>query len=90
MSIVRNFVHPIYRLGLAVLDLEDPRKVLFRSSESVFGPEADYETAGLVPNVVYTCGAVCRGDDLWMYYGAADTSACLAIAKTDDVSAKLE
>ncbi|MCL5104622.1 MAG: glycosidase [Armatimonadetes bacterium] len=76
---------PVYRLGVAVIDLEDPRKVLARASDWVFGPEADHENQGLVPGVVFTCGAVCRGDELWMYYGAADTFVGLAVAKTADL-----
>jgi predicted GH43/DUF377 family glycosyl hydrolase len=73
--------HPIYRLGLALLDLENPRKVIARSSDWCFGPQAEFETHGLVPNIVYTCGAIPRGDELWMYYGAADTVVGLAITK---------
>ncbi len=77
--------HPVYRLGLALLDLENPKKVLARASQWVFAPEADYEQRGLVPNVVYTCGAIRRGDELWMYYGAADTVVGLAVAKVADL-----
>ena len=80
-------VRPVYRLGLALLDLQDPRKVLARASEWVFAAEADYELRGLVPNVVYTCGALCRGDEVWMYYGAADTVVALAIARVSDLLA---
>jgi predicted GH43/DUF377 family glycosyl hydrolase len=76
---------PVYRLGLALLDLDDPRKVLARTSEWVFAPEASYEQNGLVPGVVFTCGAICRGDELWMYYGAADTAIGLATAKMSDL-----
>ncbi|MBI3945428.1 MAG: glycosidase [Armatimonadetes bacterium] len=79
--------HPVYRLGLALLDANDPRKVLARASEWVFAPETEYEQRGLVPNVVFTCGAVCRGDEVWMYYGAADTAIGLAVAKTADLLA---
>jgi predicted GH43/DUF377 family glycosyl hydrolase len=79
--------HPVYRLGVALLDLENPRKVLARASEWVFAPEADYEQRGLVPSVVYTCGSITRGDETWMYYGAADTVVGLAVAKTQDLLA---
>jgi predicted GH43/DUF377 family glycosyl hydrolase len=71
---------PVYRLGTALLDCDDPRKVLARASEWIFAPETQYEQRGLVPNVVYTCGALLRGDELWMYYGAADTVIGLAMA----------
>jgi beta-1,4-mannooligosaccharide/beta-1,4-mannosyl-N-acetylglucosamine phosphorylase len=78
-------MRPIYRLGLALLDLDNPRKVLARASEWVFAPETNYELRGLVPGVVYTCGAFSRNNEVWMYYGAADTVICLAIAKTQDL-----
>jgi predicted GH43/DUF377 family glycosyl hydrolase len=77
----------VYRLGLALLDRNDPRIVLARASDWVFGPEADFEQRGLIPNVVYTCGAVCRDDEVWMYYGAADTVVGLACAKVEDLLA---
>lgn len=76
---------PIYRLGLALLDRENPRSVVARSSDWVFAPETEYEQRGLVPGVVYTCGAIERGGEIWMYYGAADTVVGLAIAKTSDL-----
>lgn len=78
---------PIYRLGLALLDLKDPRKVLARASEWIFAPEARYEQQGLLPNVVYTCGSLVRGDEVWMYYGAADTVIGLATAKLSELLA---
>ncbi len=76
---------PVYRLGLALLDMNDPRKVLARTSDWVFAPEESYEQNGLVPGVVFTCGAICRGDEVWMYYGAADTAIGLATAKMSDL-----
>lgn len=78
---------PVYRLGLALLDRGNPRRVLARASEWCFAPERDYEQRGLVPNVVYTCGALERGDEVWMYYGGADTVIGLAIAKLSDLLA---
>jgi predicted GH43/DUF377 family glycosyl hydrolase len=70
----------IYRLGLALLDLEDPRKVLLRGDEWVFGPLEPYERTGDVADVVFPCGGVLGddGDTLRLYYGAADTAVCLA------------
>jgi predicted GH43/DUF377 family glycosyl hydrolase len=56
--------------------------VLARSSEWVFGPQAPYELAGDVPGVVFPCGWTLAddGDTVHMYYGAADTSICVATA----------
>lgn len=76
---------PVYRLGLALLDKDDPRKTLLRASEWVFAPEMPYERHGQVSNIVFTCGAILRGDEVWMYYGAADTVVGLAIAKLSDL-----
>jgi predicted GH43/DUF377 family glycosyl hydrolase len=71
----------LYRLGLALLDLEDPRVVLRRSSEWVFGPRETYERTGDVADVVFPCGWTQVGDELRIYYGAADTSIALATTR---------
>lgn len=70
----------IYRLGLALLDLEDPRRVLHRGDSWVFGPEESYEWTGDVSGVVFPCGWILEETDgeVRMYYGAADTSIGLA------------
>jgi predicted GH43/DUF377 family glycosyl hydrolase len=72
----------IYRVGLALLDLEQPTRVLARSSEWLFGPQAPYERSGDVDQVVFPCGWTLDGDGdtLRIYYGAADTSVCVATA----------
>jgi beta-1,2-mannobiose phosphorylase / 1,2-beta-oligomannan phosphorylase len=70
----------LYRMGLALLDREDPRRVLQRSSEWVFAPTESYERTGDVPDVVFSCGWTLLGDELRLYYGAADSSVCLATA----------
>ena len=70
----------LYRLGLALLDLEDPTRCLLRSTKWIFGPERDYERLGDVGDVVFPCGCTIGddGDTLNLYYGAADTSIALA------------
>ena len=68
----------IYRLGLALLDVEDPRRLLRRSEEWIFGPMEGYERQGDVDNVVFPCGWIQQGDELRLYYGGADT--CIALA----------
>ena len=72
---------PIYRVGLALLDLEDPRKVIRRLPRWVFGPKEPYESTGFIPGVVFPTGTIIRGDDLHLYYGAADTRIGLATTK---------
>jgi beta-1,4-mannooligosaccharide/beta-1,4-mannosyl-N-acetylglucosamine phosphorylase len=77
----------LYRVGLALLDLEDPRRVLRRGDEWVVGPEADYEINGDIANVVFPCGAVLDepSGELRVYYGAADTCVGLMTAQIEDV-----
>jgi len=71
----------LYRLGLALFDLQTPEKCIKRSQEWFFGPEESYERRGDVDNVVFPCGTtVCDdGDTILIYYGAADTSIGLAV-----------
>ncbi len=80
----------VYRVGVAMLDKDHPHKLIARSPNSIFQADAPYEKAGFLPNVVFPTGLLRRGDELWMYYGAADTCTCLAIAKLEDVLAELE
>ena len=80
----------IYRLGLALLDLEDPTRVLARSDEWVFAPEADYEIAGDVDKVVFPCGWLSQGDAIRLYYGGADKCIALASARLSEVLGWLE
>jgi predicted GH43/DUF377 family glycosyl hydrolase len=75
----------IYRLGLALLDLENPTRVLRRSEEWIFGPKAHYEREGDVDDVVFPCGWVQKNDMVYMYYGAADSCIALATAKLNDL-----
>jgi len=77
----------IYRVGLALLDLEEPTRVVRRLPSWVLAPTAPYERTGDIPNVVFPCGLVHdeATDELRLYYGAADTSICLASARLSDV-----
>ena len=75
----------LYRLGLALLDLDDPSKVIKRCDEWVFGPNEYYERVGDVPDVTFPCGIVLKGDQLIMYYGAADTTLAIATASIHEV-----
>lgn len=70
----------LYRLGLALLDLEDPRRVLRRSDDWVFAPETPYERQGDVDQVVFPCGWILDRPTgtIRVYYGGADS--CIALA----------
>jgi beta-1,4-mannooligosaccharide/beta-1,4-mannosyl-N-acetylglucosamine phosphorylase len=74
-------------MGVALLDLDEPWKVRYRGKGHIFGPEAPYETAGFVPNVVFPCSVLrCSSTNrLAIYYGAADTHIALAFAYLDEL-----
>jgi predicted GH43/DUF377 family glycosyl hydrolase len=71
----------IYRLGLALFDLDRPEVCLKRGDSWMFGPEAPYERGGDVKDVVFPCGQTIGddGDTINLYYGAADSSMALAV-----------
>ena len=66
-----------YAIGAVLLDKDDPRKVIARSREPVLTASGD-EREGYVPNVVYTCGAMRHGDNIFLPYGIADSSVAFA------------
>jgi len=74
-----------YRLGAILLDLNDPTKVLYRSQNPILEPEEDYENNGHKWGVIYCCGAVVKGEDLFVYYGGADKFVCVASIKLQDL-----
>ncbi len=82
----------IYRVGLALVDLDEPTRVLGRASQWVFGPQAPYEREGDVPNAIFPCGLVhdATSGEIRLYYGAADTSICLATALIGDLLDAIE
>ncbi len=75
----------VYRIGVALLDLRAPQKVLARAEEPVLEPEEAYEREGQVPNVVFTCGAVERDGRYIVYYGAADTVIAAATVAQEEI-----
>ncbi len=79
----------IYRLGLALLDLENPRRVLKRSSEWLLSPREPYERFGDVGGAVFPCGWTLVDDEIRLYYGAADTCIGLATGRLSELLAWL-
>lgn len=75
----------VYRLGVAMLDLDDPTKVIAWPSEPILEPEEPWERVGDVPNVVFTCGTAEIGDEYFVYYGGADTVIAVATANKRDL-----
>ena len=62
-----------YRLGVMLIDKKNPEKILYRSEGWILEPREKYEREGLIPNVVFSCGAAVIKDTLFVYYGGADT-----------------
>jgi beta-1,4-mannooligosaccharide/beta-1,4-mannosyl-N-acetylglucosamine phosphorylase len=77
----------VYSAGVALLDLDEPWKVIGRAKPYILNPREIYECVGDVPNVVFPCAALCDGDTgrLAVYYGAADTAVGLAFARVDEL-----
>lgn len=82
----------VYSTGAALLDLEQPWKVLHRSSEHILTPEAQYEMVGNVPNVVFPTAAVCDAPTgrIALYCGAADTYTTLTFCNAFELIAWLK
>jgi beta-1,4-mannooligosaccharide/beta-1,4-mannosyl-N-acetylglucosamine phosphorylase len=79
----------VYSFGAALLDLERPWQVLYRSEPYLLAPQAPYERTGDVPNVAFPCAALADAESgrLAIYYGGADTVVCLAFGYVHEVIA---
>lgn len=76
----------VYRLGVALHDLEDPSNVIAVSDNWILQPEDPWEITGYVHNVVFSCAAVPEDDgSVKIYWGGADTVVCAGIAKIDEL-----
>jgi predicted GH43/DUF377 family glycosyl hydrolase len=80
----------VYRLGIIVLDINNPEKILYRSSKPIFEPECDFEKNGVVSNVVFTSGVVEYNNKYMVYYGGADQSIGLAYIEKDKLLTEIE
>ena len=79
-----------YCLGALLLDLEDPSKVIARSEEPIMEPKATYEKTGFFGEVIFTNGHIVKGDEIHMYYGAADEFVALATFSIKEILKTLE
>jgi beta-1,4-mannooligosaccharide/beta-1,4-mannosyl-N-acetylglucosamine phosphorylase len=77
----------VYSMGAALLDLDQPWKVIARAAPYLLSPQMTYECVGDVPNVVFPCAALVDGETgrMAIYYGAADTVVGLAFANVDEI-----
>lgn len=79
-----------YRLGALLLDLEDPTKIISRIDDPILEPVMQYEQEGVVPHVVFPCGAVIKDDKLFVYYGGADKVVGIAYCNIQEFLAKFD
>lgn len=82
----------VYSIGGAILDRDDPSRVLYRSRDFLLTPEEWYEERGFVPNVCFPCAALADGDTgrIAVYYGCADSYVGLAFTTADEVTAYIK
>lgn len=80
----------VYAAGALLLDIDDPSRVLAASPDAFMRPEADFETHGFVNAVVFPTGYALRGDDILLYYGAADTHVGVVRYRLDDLLKSLQ
>ena len=79
-SYIRNYFSEerLFTIEAALLDLKNPLKIIARTKAPLLTPDEYYERIGIVPNVVFPSGAILEKDIIHLYYGAADTTCCLA------------
>ncbi len=80
-SYINNYQNPVKRIftvEAVLLDGKNPKEIIGRSKFPLLVPEKKYELEGMVPDIVFPSGAVVKGKELFIYYGAADNYCCLA------------
>lgn len=77
----------VYSIGAAILAIDNPGKVLYRTRDYLLTPEKNYETVGFVPNVAFPCGCLTDSETgrIAVYYGAADTYTAIAFCQVDEL-----
>lgn len=86
-SYIKNYLKPpaVFGIEAALLDLKNPLKIIGKTNEPLLVPFQEYEIYGRVPNVIFPSGAMIKNKKLYIYYGATDTTCCLAEAHLEDL-----
>lgn len=84
------FEHPdhldrIFGIEAVLLDINDPTKIIGRTKGPILAPEESYELSGYIANVIFPTGTLLEKDRLSIYYGAADTTTCVAYISLKDL-----
>lgn len=90
-SRIRNYnsPNPFFSAEAVLLDLKDPTKIIARTEHPILTPEEYYEKIGLVPNVVFPSGALIKKNELYLYYGAADTTCALVQIEMSSLTSQM-
>jgi predicted GH43/DUF377 family glycosyl hydrolase len=80
---------PIFGVQAALLDLKDPQKIVGEVKRPLITPEEEYEFYGRIPRIVFPSGALIKGAKIHLYYGATDTTSCVAIFKKRELLEQL-
>jgi predicted GH43/DUF377 family glycosyl hydrolase len=90
-SYIQNYFSSkkIFGVEAVLLDLKDPSKVIGRINEPLMVPEKEYELYGDVPNIIFPSGAILEDGKVYIYYGAADTTSCVAIGNLQELLVEL-
>lgn len=77
----------VYSFGAAILDLDNPSRVLYRTRDYILTPELPYEAVGFVPNVAFPCATLQDAETgrIAIYYGAADTYVAVAYTRLEEL-----
>jgi predicted GH43/DUF377 family glycosyl hydrolase len=91
-SYIQNYLSdkPTFSIEAVLLDLKNPRKIVGKTSAPLVVPEEEYEMYGKVPNIVFPSGAFVKGDRIHLYYGAADTTTCVAVGSLSNLLRELQ
>jgi len=75
----------VYYTGAALFDLDNPQRLIGKSEHPILIPETDYERQGFLSNIVFPTGVIVKGDELFIYYGAADTYTAITKLSLQDI-----
>lgn len=90
-SYIENYfsTHQGWRIDAVILDNNDPYKIIGKTKNPLLYPKEDYEIYGNVQNIVFPSGAITQNDDLYVYYGGADTVCCVATCKLNELISEI-
>ncbi len=90
-SYIQNYFcsDKVFGIEAVLLDLKEPSKVIGRTTEPFLIPEKEYEIHGDVPNITFPSGALIENKNIYLYYGAADSTSCMAIGDLDTLLEEL-